>query len=137
MAIKYIEIPGIGRVKLTKRRSTRSLRVRTTSGGGIVVSIPTWIPFKAGEKFALQHIEWIKKHQTEISLLLPNRKIGRNHALLFKVGAGAKPTVKVVDSTVVVSVPVGMTVKSPQVQVAAVRGAKNALKSQEDILEKG
>lgn len=135
MAIKYVEIPEIGRVKLTKRRSTRSLRVRTTSGGGITVSIPTWLPYKTGEKFALQHIEWIKKHRTELSLLLPNRKIGRDHVLTFKVGSGSKPSVKVVDSKVIVSVPVGMTVKTPSVQTAAIRGAKKALKCQEYILQ--
>lgn len=135
MAVKFIEISDIGRVKLSKRRGTRHLRLRATSGGGIVVSIPAWIPFKAGEKFALQHIEWIKKHRTQLDVLLPNRKIGRNHTLSFKVGAGVKPAVKVGDSDVVVSVPVGMTVKSPQVQTAAIRGAKKALKSQVAILE--
>lgn len=134
MAVKLVEIAGIGSVKLTKRRGTRRLRLRM-SPSGVVVSMPTWLPFKAGEKFALEHVEWIEKHRTPPNFLLPNRTVGKNHVLIFKAGSSAKPTVKVTESNVVVSVPVGMTVKSEVVQTAAIRGAKKALKSQESILE--
>lgn len=134
MAVKLIEIEGIGSIKLTKRRGTRRLRLKM-SPKGPVVSMPTWLPFKAGERFALDNLSWIQKHRTEPALLLPNRKIGRSHLLTFKVSAGLKPTVKVDASNVIVAVPVGMTVKSPAVQTTAVRGAKKAFQAQESILE--
>lgn len=133
MAVKLVEITGIGSVKITKRKGTRRLRLRM-SPGGVIVSMPPWVPFKVGEKFALEHIDWIEKHRTPPKFLLPNRKIGRNHTLVYKVGLGVKPSVKVNLSSVIVSVPKGMTVKAPSVQIAAIRGAKKALKNQENIL---
>jgi len=96
--------------------------------------MPTWLPFIAGEKFAFQHKEWIETNRIVPKLLLPNHQIGRNHKLLFKVGKGTKPSVRVTSDGVVVSVPVGLTVKSDVVQATAIRGARKALQSQELLL---
>lgn len=136
MAIKLVNIPGIGEVKLTKRSGTKRLKLRLSHKGEVVVSMPTWLPFKAGEKFAESHREWIEKHAVEPKLLLPNQTIGKTHTLLFAVTDSAKPSVRVNESIVTVKVPVGMTVKTGSVQEAALRGVRKALKIQEPILEK-
>lgn len=135
MAVKIVNIEGAGDVKLTRRRGTRNIRLRSTSSGEIVISIPTWISFKRGENFAKQHVEWINKHRSAPSYLLPNRRIGKVHILLFKVTKSTKSTVQVNDHSVIVSVPIGMTVKSASVQASAIRGAKKALKAQTHLLE--
>ncbi len=134
MAVKTVEVNGLGEVKLTKRKGTKRLRIRLSSNGDVIVSMPTWLPFVAGEKFALQHVDWIQEHRLEPRLLLPNLKIGRSHKLVYKVAKGLKPSVRVTIDEVIVSVPIGQNVKSPNVQSTAVRGAKKSLKLQEDIL---
>lgn len=134
MAVKLVELEGLGAVKLTKRRGTRRLRLRLSSRGEVVVSMPTWLPFKAGERFALDHINWISEHRVAPTLLLPNRSIGKTHKLRFAVAKDTKPSVKVTDSEVIVSVPIGLTVKSEVVQAAAIRGARKAMQAQAGIL---
>lgn len=135
MAIKLVDIPGIGEIKLTKRSGTKRLKLRLSHKGEVVVSMPTWLPFKAGEKFAESHRDWIEKHRVEPKLLLPNQTIGKTHTLLFAVTDSTKPSVKVNESFVTVNVPVGMTVKTGSVQEAALRGVRKALKLQEPYLE--
>lgn len=134
MAIKLVELDGLGAVKLTKRRGTRRLRLRLSSRGEVIVSMPSWLPFKAGERFALEHQSWIAKHRVTPTLLLPNRPIGKTHKLLFAVAKGPKPSVRVTATDVTVLVPIGMTVKSEAVQTAAVRGARKAMQSQASFL---
>lgn len=136
MAVKLVNIPEIGEVKLTKRSGTKRLKLRLSNKGEVVVSMPTWLPFKSGEKFAEGHREWIEKHRVEPKLLLPNRKIGKTHTLLFAVTDSVKPSVKVTENFVTVKVPVGMTLRSSLIQEVASRGVKKALKAQEEYLEK-
>ncbi len=134
MAVKLVNIPNIGDVKLTKRKGTKQLKLRLSHRGEVIVSIPTWLPFRSGEKFALSHLEWIEKHRKSPTYLLPNRPVGKTHKLLFETTTGNKPSVRITEQQVLVRVPVGMNIKSESVQQAARRGVLKALKSQESYL---
>jgi predicted metal-dependent hydrolase len=134
VAVKLVNIPNIGEVKLTKRKGTKQLKLRLSHKGEVIVSMPTWLPFKAGEKFAQTHQEWIEKHRKAPVFLLPNRPIGKTHKLIFAVASSNKPYVKVTEQQVIIKVPIGMTVRSASVQEAAVRGIQKVLKSQEPYL---
>ena len=52
MATRTVDIPEIGAVTLYKRRGNRSLRLSVGANGEIRVSLPSWVPYKAGEEFA-------------------------------------------------------------------------------------
>lgn len=134
MAIKHINIPDIGDVRLSKRKGTKRLKLRISHSGDIIVSLPSWLPFMAGEKFASNHRDWIAKHRVAPKFLLPLRQVGKTHKLQFITTNSVNPTVKVDEQYVTVRVPSGIPITASTVQQAAQRGIHKALKLQESIL---
>jgi predicted metal-dependent hydrolase len=62
----YIEIENLGRVKLFRRRGLKNIRVSINSMGEVRLSIPWYVPKKAGIKYLLTKKSWIEKHRGKI-----------------------------------------------------------------------
>jgi predicted metal-dependent hydrolase len=129
MNSKKFEIENIGTVNVIKRKGSRSIRLGFDSKGSVRVSIPAWVPFAAGLKFASERADWIIKHKpTLVSMFEDSDKIGKAHHLTLIADHSVKSTqVRQKGSEVIVKYPGNLNSEDPAVQTAAERGAKKAL----------
>jgi predicted metal-dependent hydrolase len=137
MAVKKVEIPQLGTVKLYKHRGARSIRLSVTTAGDIRVSLPYWLPFEAGAKFAISQEAWIHSQlkQQTIPLLEHGQAIGKSHHLYFATDPRASRVATRVDGTAVrVTHASTIPAYDESVQRAAEAACVRALRSQAESL---
>lgn len=136
MAVKVVDVEGLGPVKLQKRRGTRNLRLSISAQGEIRVSMPPWVPYKFGLDFVAKRREWIDKHRTRPVLLRQSQVIGKSHRLEFIISrTGRRASVRVIQNNIRVAHPSSLQLTDANVQQAAHRGVLKALqKEAEDLL---
>jgi predicted metal-dependent hydrolase len=136
MAIKEYELPGIGQVKLVKRRGSKGLRISLSGHGGIRVTIPTWLPYSAGLQFVNSRREWILKHQpAKITALRNGVRIGKAHQLAFySSDKVTRVTSRLIQNEARVTHPLSVLHTDPSVQKAAQRVAVKALTAEAEKL---
>ncbi len=129
MPAKIYEIDGIGNVSVVKRRGSKSIRLGFDSKGEVRVSVPTWVPYQAGAKFAAERADWIAKHQPQPTRLFSaGDRIGKAHHITLIPDAVVKTTqVRLKGSEIIVKYPGRLNFDDTEVQAAAERGAKKAL----------
>src|SRR5262245_17781201 len=136
MAIRRVELPNIGPVSLYKRRGNRSLRLSVSSSGEVRVSLPYWLPFKAGEQFALNRADWITTHRGPSQAALQHgQAIGKAHHLYFEPSAQAlKISSRVVGNEIIVRHHPQHAVHAAAVQSVAHRASIRALRQEAEQL---
>ena len=136
MATKQVNIPDIGTVTLYKKRGNSNIRMSFARDGSIRVSLPYWVPYKAGIDFAISREMWIARHRpVQNQVLLHKDRIGKAHRLVItQTAAKQKPTVRVARNTITVLCPAHLSVAHEHVQTAAERGALRALKLEAETL---
>lgn len=136
MTTKVIEIPDVGPVTLYKRRGNRSLRLSVSADGEIRVSLPTWVPYLAGEQFARSKLEWILAHRHAPSPgLAHGQAIGKAHRLHFvPMARDSKITTRLHQNQIQVFHPASLDPTNPRVQKAAQAACIRALKKEAEQL---
>ncbi|MEO8784935.1 MAG: hypothetical protein ABI221_01225, partial [Candidatus Saccharimonadales bacterium] len=86
MSAKSFELPGVGTIHVYKRRGSRNIRLSVNSDGKIRVTVPAWLPYKAGLKFASQKQDWLSQQKPQG--LKPGQRLGKHHVLTFVKQAG-------------------------------------------------
>jgi predicted metal-dependent hydrolase len=137
MATKQVRIPEIGIVTLYKRRGNRSLRLSIDPTGEVRVSLPYWLPYKAGEQFALSKAIWIEANRPKTSngRLQHGHAIGKAHRLYFEQRAMAsKVATRIAGNEIRVSFPAIYGAHDQEVQDAAHLASIRALKKEAEVL---
>jgi len=137
LSTKVIDIPEIGPVTLYKRRGNRSLRLSVSPDGEIRVSLPTWVPYMAGEQFARSKAEWIvaHRHQSKGVSLQHDQAIGKAHRLQFvPLSHGKKVTTRLQQNQIQVFHPATMEATNLHVQKAAQAACIRALRKEAEAL---
>ncbi len=136
MAVKHVEVAGLGTVSIYKRRGARSLRLSVIDNGKIRVTIPAWSSFSAGLKYAEAQSEWIRQHQPAPKASLGSGyRIGKTHQLLFMRSASvSRPTKRVTQATIIIKYPLTMSQDSPAVQVVAAKASVEALRDEAEAM---
>jgi predicted metal-dependent hydrolase len=136
MATKQVSIPDIGTVTLYKRRGNRSLRLSIGSNGDVRVSLPYWLPYKAGEQFALSKMAWIIANQIKPGIdLKAGSAIGKAHRLYFEQSSHvARVTTRVAANEVRILYPPHVEIDDPAVQEAAHKASIRALRKEAEVL---
>lgn len=137
MATKIVDIPDIGPVTLYKRRGNRSLRLSVAADGEIRVSLPSWVPYKAGEQFAKAKTEWIAAHRlrTPSTGLQHGQAIGKAHHLSFVPAAMAtKVSTRLRQNQIEITHPSAYDAAHPHVQKAAQTASIRALRKEAELL---
>ena len=137
MATKQVSIENIGAVTLYKRRGNRSLRLSMTAHGEVRVSMPHWLPYKAGEQFALSKLDWILSHRAESSspLLAHGQHIGKAHHVYFEANYGfQKVTTRLRPNEIYVTHPASLGLSDLAVQKAARAASLRALRKEAELL---
>jgi predicted metal-dependent hydrolase len=133
MATKQIEIPSIGPVTLFKRRGNRSLRLSISADGEVRVSLPMWVPYKAGEQFVISKARWIAENRTqhETLVLKHGHGIGKAHRLSFEPQTMAtKVNARIVENEVRILYPIAQATHDREVQAAAHKASIRALRKE-------
>ncbi|MGH7157476.1 MAG: M48 family metallopeptidase [Candidatus Saccharimonadales bacterium] len=133
MATKNVTLDEIGSVTLYKRRGNRSLRLSVSPRGEVRVSMPHWLPYKAGEQFALSKASWILAHQpaTLQTGLQHGQRIGKAHRLYFASDYSAsKVSTRVGQGEIRVTHPAATASNHQNVQAPARRAGMRALRKE-------
>lgn len=64
---KQIKLPGIGSVKITRKRKCKRLCIRVNQSNDVRVTIPFRTSFDEGEKFLFEKIDWIRQAIEKLS----------------------------------------------------------------------
>jgi predicted metal-dependent hydrolase len=137
MAVKLVEIPAIGAVKLYKRKGVRSIRLSVNAAGEVRVSLPYWLPYEAGAKFAHAKADWIQAQLQDRTqeLLVNGQAIGKSHHLyIVRDFSASRVSSRVSGSIIRITFPANKSSDSPEVQRAAQTAAVKALRSQAERL---
>jgi predicted metal-dependent hydrolase len=131
MAAKSFVLSNGTTVLVTKRRSSRNLRLTISSTGEARISVPFWTPYKTAVDFAEARAGWILLQMKPTQLLEEGLLIGKNHSLHFS----PQPRIKVTRSRlasgkVVVLYPSDLEVIDPLVQAEANAACIRALRKQ-------
>ncbi len=135
MAVRHVELAGIGQVTLQKRRGNRSLRLSISAHGVIRVSLPPWAPYKMAIEYALSKAEWIQKHRPVIAPLDHKTPVGKAHHLIFQHDpALLKPRTRLKANEIIISLPPTMGTNHVVAQRLATTAAIRALKIEAEQL---
>jgi predicted metal-dependent hydrolase len=137
MATKQVTIPQIGAVTIYKRRGNRSLRLSIGANGEVRVSMPVWLPYRAGEQFAASKAPWIaaQRAETVSPLLKDGQSIGKAHRLHFEQQALAtKVQARLAPNRILVRFPLLAGPHEAAVQAAAQQAALRALRKEAETL---
>ena len=121
-------------VKVSKRSSSRKLRLTIATNGEVRVSIPTWMPFKIGVDFAKSKRSWIIEQTPRQKILVSNEAIGKNHHLKFVPTKAGKISTRLGEIEAIVFLPNDISFDDHAAQLAAKRVYKKALLSQSKAL---
>lgn len=137
MATRQVVLPEIGDVTLYKRRGNRSLRISVSAEGEVRVSMPYWLPYRAGEQFALSKQAWIVGNQrrSNRALLEHGQGIGKAHRLVFNANVSAnKVSTRIVSNEIRIEHPVKLEPEAHEVQHAAQTASVRALRKEAETL---
>lgn len=135
MPFKEFDVPDLGKVRVYKRRGTRSLRLSIPSNNVARVTIPYWTPYQTGLSFALSKREWINAHtQSPRGILRHGQAVGKTHRLVFQQHDLAGIRTRVRAAEIVVSHSATFVSTDNAVQTAAERACCRALKGQAEQL---
>lgn len=139
MASKRLDLPGIGEIVLYKRKGARSIRLSIDARGQARVTLPFWLPYAAGAKFAESRQAWIIEHRQQRSAsLVHGQLIGKSHRLFFEASpVAAKVTSRVTDDTIRITHPTDYSQADTAVQAVAEKACIRALRSQSEQLLPG
>jgi predicted metal-dependent hydrolase len=135
MATKQVIIDGIGPVSIYKRKGNRTIRLSIRPDGEVRVSIPAWLPYAAGVKFATSRKDWIARNrQTAPMTLAHGHRVGKAHRLSLEPHATDKITTRLDGNEIRVLYPLTTDPGSKYVQAAAEKAAVRALKKEAESL---
>ncbi len=133
MAVKTVQIDGVGSVKLVKSTRNRSLRLSVGADGTIRVSMPYWTPYAAAIAFARQQAGWISRHTAErpSEVLHDGQKIGKLHRLTFmRVSSAETASTRVTATKIIIKYHPHQAVSDQSVQERARSAVLRALKKE-------
>ena len=132
MAVKQVEVAGIGMVNIYKRRDARSIKISLTRGHEVRVTIPYWLPYRAGIEYARSKTDWIKRNSQPISELKDDMQIGKSHRLHFVPDDSLAS--KVTPTEIVVKYNAVQSILVESVQAKARQACLRALKAEAEVL---
>jgi predicted metal-dependent hydrolase len=137
MPVKQVSVPNIGLIQITKRKTNRSIRLSVGADGQVKVSIPTWVPYQAGIRFAQTKSEWITKQRAEHhqTFLESGQALGKAHHLYLQTSPTAETvSSRLKETQALVVYPENLATTDPAVQKIARQVAIRALRSEAEAL---
>lgn len=134
--MRVIEIEGIGEVVIRKSARAKRLILKIDAKGKPVVTIPSYVPYIVGEKYAIKNSGWLKEHSRRhvTPRLHQGMRIGDHYTLEFVYKTGtAKISTRVQSQIIYVRLPQSSLIADTDVQSAALKAVTRAIKQQAQI----
>lgn len=134
MATKQFHIDDMGVVHITKRRSSKNIKMSLGADGSIRVSIPWWVSYASGLKYIKSNSEWVNSNKPPTNLITDGYQVGKAHHIKFESSSGDNITTRIKGNQVLVMLPVGINWKSEAAQSKARAGVIKGLKKEASAL---
>jgi predicted metal-dependent hydrolase len=137
MAVKRVEVEGVGTVAIYKRRGLKSMRLSVSSDGSVRLSVPYYVPHTAAMAFVRSKQQWVLDHTASRQSTLQNAQpIGKTYTMRFVINfVIEEPQARLLQNEIVVNYPSSLELTDPAVQKAAAGAAVRALRREaEDVL---
>lgn len=118
------------KIKITKRRNSRNIRLSIDSLGQVKVSQPFWAPYSAGLQFARSKAEWINEQLPSPTLFAHGGQIGKFHRLHLSSANVKTVRSKITDTELIVTFPASIGSEHHDVQSKIEKAANLALKQE-------
>lgn len=134
MIVKTIELPEVGTITLKKSTRAKRLILRIDHKGKPVVTIPRFVPYAVGERYARSHTDWIREHATPTSDIYEHGQPIGSRILLFRSDSSTNQIkTRVTRDYVYVNLPSGIDFDAPDAQAAATKACERAVKKQAEL----
>jgi len=126
MAQKIVTVAGIGPVTFQKRGNTRSIRLHV-QGSKVKVTLPSRVPYAIAEKFLLARKAWVLENITPASVINIGAYIGKQHRVNIQYRDTSRPSSRVSDTAISVTLPAGLDSQSSEAQRIIIKACEKAL----------
>jgi predicted metal-dependent hydrolase len=133
MAQKVINVPEIGPVTLQKRAGTGSVRIHI-QGSRVKVTMPSRVPYVFAEKFLQSRKQWILENIEQSAPILDAAYIGKQHQVKIQYKDTSRPSSRVSDTQISITLPVGLPQDSSEAQRIIVKACEKALRQETEQL---
>jgi predicted metal-dependent hydrolase len=129
---KILEIEDIGPVHFYKKRGSKNIRLSFTSDNNIRVSLPMWVPYKAGITFVQSRRDWVLENRPGGNeLLTDGMEVGKTHILRFVADPDSTEVgTQILGRTILIEFPTHKDSSEPEIQQAARKAAHKALRKE-------
>ncbi len=126
MAQKIVNVAGIGPVIFQKRSGTRSIRLHI-QGSRAKVTLPQSIPYIVAERYLLSKKDWVLNNIEPTELISDSVFIGKNHRVHIVYSQSTRPTTRVTNNLIRITLPAGLDAASSESQRIIRRACEKAL----------
>lgn len=130
--VTYVETSDFGRVRVSRRRGSRSIRIAVSQSGEVRLSLPYKVSTQDGLNFLNDKKAWIAKHKTDQLYLEDGARIGIAHTLRIQASSNTKTTTKITGTEIAVQMPEDTMADDVQKKLEQI--AKKFLKKEADQL---
>lgn len=134
MAIKVVNVSGIGQVLMYKRKGVRSVKMSITHDGDIRVTLPAWAPYRLGVEFVRNKSDWISEQRKPKRIMKDGDRVGKAHRFILEFKRINEVSSRITGTDVRLRVPLDLALDDPIVQLAMEKAAHRALKKEAEQL---
>lgn len=134
MAQKTVVLDGIGAVVLVKSPRSKAMRI-SVAQGTVRVSMPTWMPYAAGEAYVYAQRAWVAEHVSKHrhTPIEDGQRVGKYHTVQFTQHSEATKA-RITKTKIIVSYTSSLQTGDDEVQEVAKGAAIRALKKESERL---
>lgn len=130
--IEYIETSDFGRVKVSRRQGSRSIRITVSQTGEVRLSLPPRVSLEDGLNFLKDKQAWVQQHTKEQEFLDDGARIGSMYTLRVMASKNSRVTHVIQDNSILIRIPEDMQFNDVQKKLEQI--AKKALQKSAEVL---
>lgn len=134
MAVRIVNVPGIGQISLYKRKGVRTVKMSITHDGEIRVTLPAWAPYRLGVEFVRNKSEWIQEKKVPKRIMEDGDRVGKAHRFSLEYKRTEEVSSRITGTDIRLRVPQNLASGHPSVQLAMEKAALRALKKEAEQL---
>jgi hypothetical protein len=125
--IEHVDVPHFGKVRISRRKGARSIRISLHQNGDIRLSLPFGVSTSEGIRFLEQKRTWIARHKNDTYTLADGARLGNTHTIRVIKSAKSKARTYVTDNQLILYVPEQWSEEQIHEKISS--SAKNLLSS--------
>lgn len=133
MAVKNIDIEGLGDVSFYKRKSAKSIKIRI-NGSDLKVTLPYWVPYSTAVGYVKTRKEWILANLKLTTIISDGDKFGKNITLKLNYSDSSRFSSRFDGEVLHVFIPKKLSSQQDVIQNKLIKYIHEALKREAEEL---